>query len=211
MPRKAAQSRTDTLAEVRRHAFALFGRYGYEGVSIGDIAREAGLSKGALYWHFEDKGNLYLDCQAALHAMFNQYIFAPMRASQDGVARVFMVFTGLGALLNDPRVKHGIGGYWHMPQGSETARILEAQRAFEAACFETMRETMRLGVSQGRFNFRDDLDDMARAIIALVEAVVLPLRQQTPEEMHQILGVLARTLLRAYAKEEELLNLTRKL
>ena len=52
---------------------------------------------------------------------------------------------------------------------------------------------------------------MARAIIALVEAVVLPMRHQTAEEMHSILGVLARTLFRAYATADDLLRLTRSL
>jgi TetR/AcrR family transcriptional regulator, acrAB operon repressor len=53
----------------------------------------------------------------------------------------------------------------------------------------------------------DDIDDMSRAIISLVEAVVLPLRHQTPEEVHRLLRVLARTLFRAYAAPE-LLKLT---
>ena len=74
-----------------------------------------------------------------------------------------------------------------------------------------MKETLRLGVEQGRFDYKDDLDEMARAIIALVEAVILPLRQQSPEEAHRILAVLARSLFRAYATADDLLTLTRSL
>jgi TetR/AcrR family acrAB operon transcriptional repressor len=211
MPRKPADAADGTLQVVRRQAFALFGRFGYEGVSIGDIAKAAKLSKGALYWHFDDKATLYLDCLHALHTIFNQHIFDPMRAQPDGTARTLTLFTGLSALLLDPRVTDGVGGYWLVPSRKETAGILQAQRAFEAACIDTMKETLRLGTEQGRFDYRDDLDDMARAIIALVEAIVLPLRHQAPEEVRQILGVLARTLFRAYAKEAELLKLARAL
>lgn len=211
MPRKPAPTRTATLQSVRRHAFALFGRHGYEGVSIGDIARAAKLSKGALYWHFDDKDTLFLDCLRALHAIFNQHIFDPMRAHSDSVARTLSLFKGLSALLQDPRVTTGVAGYWLVPLRKEATPLLKAQREFEAACIEAMRETLRLGVEQGRFDYRDDLDEMARAIIGLVEAVILPLRHQTPDEVQAILGLLARTLFRAYARDPELLELARAL
>ena len=211
MPRKPAHEQFDALKAIREQAFALFGRFGYEGVSIGDIGRAAKLSKGALYWHFDNKEKLYLDCLQQLHAIFNGYIFDPMRTQGDGVTRILMLFTGLGRLLLDPRVTKGVAGYWLIPSKPETAQILKAQRAFEAACMDTMKQTLRLGVDQGRFDYKDDPEEMARAIIALVEAVILPMRQQTPEEVHRILGVLARSLFRAYATEADLLKLTRSL
>jgi hypothetical protein len=193
MPRKPAHEQFDTLNTVREQAFRLFGRFGYEGVSIGDIARAARLSKGAL------------------HAIYNEYIFDPMRGQHDGVARHLTLFTGLGRLLMDPRVTTGIAGYWLIPSRPETAPLIQAQRTFEAGCVETMTETLRLGVEQGRFDYKGDLEEMARAIIALVEAVILPLRHQTPDEVHRILGVLARSLFRAYATADDLLKLTRSL
>jgi len=211
VPRKPADPQFDALAAIREHAFALFGRHGYEGVSIGDIAKAAKLSKGALYWHFDGKDALYLDCLHQLHAIFNAYIFGPMRQEGDGVTRILMLFTGLGRLLLDPRVTKGVGGYWLIPSRPEMAPILKAQRAFETACVDTMTETLRLGVAQGRFDYKDDLEEMARAIIALVEAVILPMRQQSAEEVHRILGVLARSLFRAYATADDLLKLTRSL
>lgn len=211
MPRKPAHEQFDTLEAVRRHAFALFGRFGYEGVSIGSIARAAKLSKGALYWHFENKEQLYLQCLQQLHRMFDEYIFDPMRAQPDGVAGVLGLFTGLGRLAADPRVTTGIAGYWLTPSRPETAAIRAAEREFQARCIEAMKDTLRRGVEQGRFDYEDDLDEMARAIIALVEAVVLPLRHQTPDEVHRILGVLARSLFRAYATADDLLTLTRSL
>ena len=211
MPRKPAHEQFDALQAVRGHAFALFGRFGYEGVSIGDIARAAKLSKSALYWHFDNKEQLYLECQRELHALFNRCIFEPMRREADGVTRILLLFTGLGQLLADARVTKGVAGYWLIPAGAESGAILKAQRAFEAACIDTMRETLRLGVAQGRFDYKDDLDDMARAIIALVEAVILPMRQQSAEDVHRILAVLARSLFRAYATADDLLKLTRSL
>lgn len=211
MPRKPAHEQFDTLKAIGDRAFELFGRYGYEGVSIGDIAKAAKLSKGALYWHFQGKEALYLDCLKRLHTVFDSYIFDVMRVEADPVKGVVILFTGLSKLLQDPRIEKGIGGYWLIPDTPETLHIIKAQRAFEAAAIEVLHDTLKRGQQQGSMDLGGDLDDMARAIISLVEACVLPLRHLTPDEVNRQLGVLARTLFRAYAKSPELVKLVAKL
>jgi AcrR family transcriptional regulator len=41
-------------------AIDCFARYGYQATSIDRIAREAGVTKGALYYHFRDKADLLI-------------------------------------------------------------------------------------------------------------------------------------------------------
>ncbi len=41
-------------------AMDLFASYGYRGTSLARIARAAGVTKGALYWHFSDKEDFFL-------------------------------------------------------------------------------------------------------------------------------------------------------
>lgn len=48
-------SREQILAAATR----VFARCGYRDASIAEIAAEAGFSKGALYWNFESKGELF--------------------------------------------------------------------------------------------------------------------------------------------------------
>lgn len=199
MPRKPAHQQFDTSEILQERAFELFGRYGYEGVSVGDIAAVAQLSKGALYWHFHGKAQLYLACQARLHALFDHFVFAPMRVEADATAAVLAMFNGLELLLRDARVEQGVAGFWLIPDKPETAQIIAAQRAFEAAATQTVRDVLKRGREQRHFDLAGDEDDMARAIISLVEAVVLPLRHQAPDEVRRTLGVLARTFFRAYA------------
>jgi TetR/AcrR family acrAB operon transcriptional repressor len=38
----------------------LFASYGYRGTSLARIARAAGVTKGALYWHFADKEEFFI-------------------------------------------------------------------------------------------------------------------------------------------------------
>ncbi len=59
----------------RRHrvlqtAGRLFARWGYDKTSMDDIAREAGISKGAVYLEFPNKGALF---KAVLHEEFADY------------------------------------------------------------------------------------------------------------------------------------------
>lgn len=200
MARKPAHEQFDTLKAIQDCAFELFGRYGYDGVSIGDISTAAKLSKGALYWHYESKEALYLQCLQRLHALFGRYIFEPMRDDPDPVRAVLALFRGIGRLLKDPLVENGIAGFWLVPASPETAELASAQRAFELNSMKVIEDVLSRGVAQGRFDLGGDLEDMSRAIIAVVEAVVLPLRHQTPDEVSRTLAVLARTLFRAYDK-----------
>lgn len=211
MPRKPAHEQFDTLKAIEDRAFELFGRFGYEGVSIGDIAKAARLSKGALYWHFQGKEELYLHCLKRLHALFTQFIFDPMRAEPDATRALLQAFTGLRELLQEPRVEKGVAGYWLIPSSPETGRLIDAQRTFEAQAVDTVREVLRRGQAQGSIEIGTDLDDMARAMISQIEACVLPLRHMEPDEVQRILRVLARTLFRAYADPAAALALSRQI
>lgn len=209
MPRKPAHEQGDTLVNIEQQAFELFGRYGYEGVSIGDIAKRTKLSKGALYWHFPGKEALFLRCQQKIHALFNECIFHPMQAETRPGLDMLRLFEGLEMLLRDPRIKGGVTGYWLIPSNPETGDIAAAQRAFEHAAIATVRESLLRGEAAGVFDLGGDLDVMSRAIISVVEAVVLPLRDQSADEVHRILAVLAKTLFRAYGDPSALALLDR--
>jgi len=54
---KTAQAK-DTANRILRQAMRIFLEKGYHGTSIDDITRAAGLTKGALYWHFSSKEEL---------------------------------------------------------------------------------------------------------------------------------------------------------
>jgi len=211
MPRKSTNLQEDTLGTLKAEAFELFGRYGYEGVSIGDISKRAHLSKGALYWHYDGKAALYLDCLKHLHSIFNEDVFEPMRDATDGASGMVRMFHGLMRLFSDPRLQKGVAGYWLIPSTPETAVIFKAQRDFENASREIIAGSLRKGVAAGQFTLGDDLDDMAQAIISIIEAIILPMRHQTPEEIRPQIGVLARTLFKAYAKDDTLKALVKAL
>ena len=85
--------------------------------------------------------------------------------------------------------------------------MLQAQADFERASQQVIEQALRRGSEQGRFDLAGDLEDISRAMISLMEAVVLPLRHKTPEEVHRMMAVLARTLFRAYGRGGEAMTL----
>lgn len=59
-----ALSRRKTREEILDLSASLFAQHGYDGVSMRDVAAAVGLTQAALYYHFSDKDQLYLDAVA---------------------------------------------------------------------------------------------------------------------------------------------------
>ena len=61
-PRRSRREerKEETRAELIEAAGRVFARRGFHGASIQEIAREAGYSTGAIYWHFSGKDDLFL-------------------------------------------------------------------------------------------------------------------------------------------------------
>jgi len=61
MPRSNAQNeqmRAESRAKILATARHLFAEHGYDGCSVSDIAHQAGMSQGNIYWYFSSKEDL---------------------------------------------------------------------------------------------------------------------------------------------------------
>lgn len=57
----------DTRSRILEAARTVFAKHGYHGASLDQVAEQAGLTKGAVYWHFSGKSDLYLSlCNESL-------------------------------------------------------------------------------------------------------------------------------------------------
>ena len=59
MARKTKEDAEKTRHHVLDAALAVFNRKGFARSTLNDIANEAGITRGAIYWHFKDKANLF--------------------------------------------------------------------------------------------------------------------------------------------------------
>ncbi|MEW6269063.1 MAG: TetR/AcrR family transcriptional regulator [Thermodesulfobacteriota bacterium] len=64
-------------------AIDCFARYGYAGTSIDRIARAAGVTKGALYYHFRDKEQLLFEAVKERIGAFEQHVVERVGRASD--------------------------------------------------------------------------------------------------------------------------------
>ncbi len=60
---------TDTRTRILQAAFRIVSERGYSGATLDDVAADAGLTKGAVYWHFASKDDL---CMALIEDRFER-------------------------------------------------------------------------------------------------------------------------------------------
>ena len=65
-----------TRAAIVKAGLKLFGSRGYHGTSVGDVAKAAGITKGAFYHHFQSKEELLL----LIHQEYADYQYNAMEA-----------------------------------------------------------------------------------------------------------------------------------
>src|SRR5439155_119983 len=70
--RIARVERRDARQELLRAAADVFAERGFRDASIDEVAERAGYSKGAVYWHFASKGDLFF-------ALVEEHVDRPTR------------------------------------------------------------------------------------------------------------------------------------
>ena len=72
-------------------AIDCFARYGYTATSIDRIAKAAGLTKGAIYYHFTDKEELLFEAVRTRVSQFERRVTGDLAAIHDAVAALSRV------------------------------------------------------------------------------------------------------------------------
>jgi AcrR family transcriptional regulator len=85
----------DTKHRILDAAAEVFGERGYQGASVDDVATEAGVTKGAVYYYFTDKDDLARDLQHRLWEELAQdalAVYDPERPVVDNLLVCFEAF-----------------------------------------------------------------------------------------------------------------------
>ena len=68
MVRKTKAESEKTRASVLKAALVIFDEKGFAKASLEDIAAKAGVTRGAVYWHFKNKIDIFESLQEELHS-----------------------------------------------------------------------------------------------------------------------------------------------
>ena len=97
----------ETRERILASAAAVFGRKGFERSTLDEVAADAGMTKGAIYWHFKSKNDLFfalLDQRFQLHTSpLKVDLAALLSGGHDPFAGMMEMFsTGMHRCTDDP-------------------------------------------------------------------------------------------------------------
>lgn len=198
MVRKTKEEAAITHRNLLKAGLAVFSERGYTAATLQDIAARAGLTRGAIYWHFGSKAELY----AALLAEYStrgseitEAAIAEGGSMSDVLRRVFVRL--LTAVEEDKDLRAAMElSMFKTEMTDELQHSLRQQRQGGRQLMQGIASAMRQGIESGEL--RPDLpaEDMAQAFMALQNgAVYLWLADPRAFSLKGIAGSLAEIFL----------------
>ncbi len=96
-----------TRARILDRAVQLAGLHGVQGVTLGTLAGELGLSKSGLFAHFASKEDLSVEVLRTMTERFAEQVVRPALAAPRGEPRIAKIFENWVAWLKHPAQSHG--------------------------------------------------------------------------------------------------------
>jgi AcrR family transcriptional regulator len=157
-----AQQSAETREAIVQSALRLFAKRGVSGTSIDQIAREAGITKGAVYWHFDSKDTLFEAIMERIRERWQESVQAPLAGKATAEARLEALFEGYAELFTaTPEICLFMQRV-----------LLEGDRTFSPRVARIFTQTARLMAKvleegKTRAEFRADLEATATALAIL--------------------------------------------
>lgn len=163
-----------TRATVLKAALTVFSAKGYAAARLDDVAKTAKVTRGAIYWHFKGKADLYntlVDELSARGASVVQQAVAEGGTLIDILRRVFI---SQCVLIEDDKEARAVMELALFKTGVDPELQAGRKKQIEAgnALVAGIADAMKMGVGQGIL--RDDMDptDMARAFLAFENGAI---------------------------------------
>lgn len=139
-------------AAILNSAMHLFGKQGFNGTSMRDIAVSVDLLPGSLYAHIQSKEALLFEIVADGIAQFIIAAEEAMSGPKDPVARLRdMILAHVEIVAQNPERSLVIFHQWRFLGPESLPGAIERRRKYESMFVEVLREGIEAGV------FKDDL------------------------------------------------------
>ena len=147
----------DTRDAIVQEAMRTASQIGLEGLSIGQLAGQLGLSKSGLFAHFKSKENLQIQVLDGAVELFVDRVVRPAITRPRGEPRVVALFENWLRWASRPALPGGcifVGAATEFDDrpGPVRVHLVEAQRAW----LGTLTRAAQIAIEEG--HFRADLD-----------------------------------------------------
>jgi AcrR family transcriptional regulator len=170
-----------TRKEIVDASMKLFARRGYHGTSISHIAEATGLTKGALYWYFKGKEDLFLTVLERIKENWRKTVLSRIEEPDAVLEKLEGLFDSTSEMVasnDNPYSMHlflvAAGAQPEMP---------EFEHAIKSAYSEHVKiiaDTIRTGQEDGEIRRDIDAESAAMGIIGSLDGIVLQARLHPP-------------------------------
>lgn len=175
MARRTKEEALETRHRILDAAEAVFHARGVARPSLADIAEAAGVTRGAIYWHFKNKSDLFAAMCDRVHLPVEALCEPERIARQEdplGGVRDICAFVFRQTVVN-PQWRRVFEIVFHKCEMVEdNGAILERQRESHAQGLVKIREHLRLAMERGQLPAELDLDLAVNAFHAAIGGVL---------------------------------------
>ena len=187
-----------TKKAILEASMQLFARRGYHGTSISQIAEATGLTKGALYWHFKGKEDLFLTVLDRIRETWQEAIMGRIETSARVLEKLEQLFDATSEMVtgsDNPYSMH----LFLVSAGAqpEMSDFEDAIRAAYAGYVKTLADTIKAGQEDGEIKRDVDAESAAVGIIGCLEGVVLQARLHPPATIAAAIAEMKRHFIRS--------------
>ncbi|MFI6099270.1 ScbR family autoregulator-binding transcription factor [Lentzea sp. NPDC051213] len=160
------QRAEQTRARLVQVAAELFDRYGFAGTNISDITAAAGVTKGALYFHFTAKEELAAAVQETSTALLGEVVSKIAAADRPPVQALIDLSHAVARMLvTEPAVRASFRF------ARECGDRAEPFVDFHHAWWNTVRELLRAASANGQLTGTSDVSLPLLALYVGIEAL----------------------------------------
>lgn len=147
---------------IEETAEELFFTYGLKGVSMDDIARNAGVSKKTIYQHFSDKKAVVLNVVSKLVASQEEQLKINLKKSENAVQEILLIAETLQQLISRLRPIVLFDLHKYFPESWELMQHFK-----EESLRTALTLNLQKGIAEGLY--RKDLDFDITSQFALIQ------------------------------------------
>ena len=160
MARKTKEEAQDTRDRILNAAATLFYEKGVSRTTLEDIAEAAGLTRGAIYWHFKNKLDLFSALHEQLHGAFMAHVITTGSTETDQPLKQLeaLCLATLRELDKDDAHRRALSIFTlKCDYSGDLAPFLEVQNCNKGEGMEVIHALFRKAIALGQL--RPDLDE----------------------------------------------------
>jgi TetR/AcrR family acrAB operon transcriptional repressor len=176
MARKTKEEALETRNRILDAAEIVFQRNGVSRTTLADIASEASVTRGAIYWHFEHKVDLYNAMIQRIIAPFEQRLDELQSHQHDNPLTFVraLVLSILHDLVHDPRHFRVFEIAWHKCEYvGEMAKIRDQHMECGHRFLGIMEKALKLAQERNFLSRDTDARQAAVGLMALMDGLVV--------------------------------------